>query len=57
MRYFESLSWPVSILDSFAVQDKVMFVVDWEILKKTECSKFWSFLSLVEVGKVEEMLT
>jgi len=41
MRYFESLFWPVSILDSFAVQDKAMFVVKWEIQKKAECSKFW----------------
>lgn len=41
MRYFQSLSWTESILDSFAVQDNTMFVVKWEIQKKAECSEFW----------------
>lgn len=55
MRYFESLSWPISILDSFAVQDKAMFIVKCEIQRKLNGQKSGDVLSLVEVGKVEEM--
>lgn len=39
MRYFESLSWPISILDSFAVQDKAMFIVKCEIQRKLNGQK------------------
>lgn len=55
MRCFESLSWPISILDSFGVQDKAMFIVKCEIQRKLKVQKPGDVLSLVEAGKVEEM--
>lgn len=54
MRYFESLSWPLSILVSIGVQDKAMFIVKCEIQRQLNIQKPGDVLSLVEVGKVEE---
>lgn len=55
MRYLESLSWPISILDSFGVQDKAMFIVKCEMQRKLKVQKPGDVLSLVEVAEVEEV--
>lgn len=55
MRYFESLSWPISILDSFGVQDKAVFIVKCEMQRKLKVEKSGDVLSLVEIAKVEEV--
>lgn len=56
MRYLARLSWPVSILDSWAVQGKAELRCNRKSNRKPNVHNSGDVLSFVEAGEVEEML-